>query len=110
MADADPRLTAPRHVLAAVHADDVAASSSAPPGWESATSAAATSGGVVSRPAGCIFWTRSIISSLPGIFRSAGVSVTPARSAFTAILRGASSTASCRTWDSSADLAAETAP
>jgi len=41
--------------------------------------------------------TRSIIASLPGILRSAGVSVTPARSALTATLWGASSTESCRT-------------
>ena len=49
-------------------------------------------------------------AALSGILRSAGVSVTPARIAFTAIFRGASSTASCRQWLSSAALAAETAP
>ena len=69
----------------------------APPSPASATSAFATSAGLVRRPAGCIAVTRSIIASLPGIFRSAGVSVTPARSAFTATPCGASSTAIWRT-------------
>src|SRR6266496_1060230 len=67
------------------------------PSAQRATSAPATSEGTVIRPAGCILLIRSIISSLPGILRSAGVSVTPARSALTAMRCGASSTASWRT-------------
>ena len=47
-------------------------------GWLSATMVAATSSGVVIRPAGLRCMVRSIIFSLPGILRSAGVSVTPA--------------------------------
>src|SRR5439155_1074165 len=42
--------------------------------------------------------------------REAGVPVTPARMALTATPAGPSSSASCRTWDSSAALAADTAP
>src|SRR5205814_981345 len=62
----------------------------AAPSEHSATRAPATSAGVVRRPAGCIERTRSIICSLPGILRSAGVSVTPARRALTEMRCGAS--------------------
>src|SRR6266540_7231988 len=67
------------------------------PSPQRATRAPATSEGFVIRPAGWILLIRSIIASLPGILRSAGVSVTPARKALTATRCGASSTASCRT-------------
>jgi hypothetical protein len=50
------------------------------------------------------------IASLPGILRSAGVSVTPAQIALAVICCGASSTASWRMCDSSEDFAALTAP
>ena len=66
-------------------------------GLERATITRAMSSGVVRRPAGWIARQRSIIAALSGIFRRAGVSVTPARIAFTAIFRVTSSTASWRT-------------
>src|SRR5579871_1323650 len=80
------------------------------PGSASTATAAATSSGAVSRPPGLRRRASSSRTSAPGILRSAGVSVTPARSAFTATPAAPSSTASWRTWDSSAALAAETAP
>src|SRR5438093_4464739 len=80
------------------------------PGCDRATMAPPRSAGVVSRWCGFRCVAISTSFSLPGILRSAGVSVTPPRSAFTAIPSGASSSASCRVWDSSAAFAAETAP
>src|SRR6185369_13294775 len=79
------------------------------PGNDSATIAPATSSGSVSRPPG--FRRRASPSSISaiGIFRTAGVSVTPARIAFTATPFVPSSSASCRTCDSSAAFAADTA-
>ncbi len=66
----------------------------------------ATSSGVVSRLCGLRFLAISISFSCPGISRSAGVSVTPARIAFAVIPAGASSRASCRMYESSAAFAA----
>ena len=51
-----------------------------------------------------------MLGSWEEILRAAGVSVTPARSALTATPAAPSSSASCRTWDSRAALAADTAP
>src|SRR3990172_6467662 len=68
------------------------------PGPDSATMAFATSWGVVIRPVGLRFIVRSIICWLSGIFRSAGVIVTPARMALIVapVPFRASSIASCR--------------
>src|SRR5437870_3904702 len=75
-----------------------------------ATISRATSSGVVRRPLGLRRRAPARIASWPGIFCSAGVSVTPARIALTAIPRGASSEASWRTCASSAAFAADTGP
>src|SRR6266568_247323 len=80
------------------------------PGLHSATIAPPRSVGVVRRWCGFRWVAISTSFSFPGILRSAGVSVTPPRSAFTAIPSGASSSASWRQCDSSAALAADTAP
>ena len=72
--------------------------------------AVATSSGVVSRPPGFRRFASWKRYSATGIFREAGVSVTPARIALTATPTGPSSRASWRTWDSSAAFAADTAP
>ena len=76
------------------------------------TIAAATSCGVVIRPVGLRRIEVSMIAWCSGIFISAGVTVTPARIAFTVIPvpRRASSIASWRVCDSSAAFAADTAP
>src|SRR5206468_2813193 len=82
------------------------------PSPERARIAFATSWGVVIRPVGFRFIVMSIIVWASGILRRAGVSVTPARIAFTVTpepLR-ASSIASWRTCDSSAAFADETTP
>jgi len=57
-------------------------------GWHSATMHRATSSGVVRRLCGFRFLAISISFSCPGISRSAGVSVTPARIAFAVIPAG----------------------
>src|SRR5215470_16853691 len=79
-------------------------------GCESTTMALATSSGVVRRPPGLRRRACAMISSLPGIFCSAGVLVTPARIELAAMPRGPSSAASCLMLDSSAALAADTGP
>src|SRR5438477_9878714 len=80
------------------------------PGWDSATIAPPRSAGVVRRWCGFRCVAISMSFSLPGIFRRAGVSVTPPRNAFTVMPCGASSSASWRVCDSSAAFAADTAP
>ncbi len=60
-------------------------------GEQNATVAAATSSGVVMRPDGFRAVAAAMRAWLPGIFLSAGVSVTPPRRAFTVIPLGASS-------------------
>ena len=64
----------------------------------------------MSRPCGLRRVASWTIRSEPGIFSSAGVTVTPARTALAVMPRGASSTASWRMFDSSAALAADTGP
>ena len=80
------------------------------PGCSSAIIACATSSGRVARAKG--FFATAAYSMLraPGIFESAGVSVTPARMALQVMPRGPSSMASWRMYDSSAALAPDTAP
>ncbi len=79
-------------------------------GWLSATIVAATSSVTVRRRCGLRRMVVSIMISLPGILRSAGVSVTPALMQFTRMPRGPNSRASWRVCDSRAALAADTAP
>src|SRR5262249_44495320 len=80
------------------------------PGSVSATIAPATSSGTVRRPPGFRRRASSKRTSATGILREAGVSVTPARMALTAMRAPPSSNASWRTCDSSAALAADRAP
>src|SRR5262245_2447911 len=79
-------------------------------GWERTTMARATSSVVVIRPLGLRRRASAMIWSWRGIFCRAGVSVTPARTAFAVMPWGPSSAASCRMCDSSAALAADTGP
>src|SRR5450759_4112338 len=78
----------------------------------SVTSASATSATVVIRACGLRARVSSTTRAAPGILRSAGVSVTPARIALTAASESirANSIPSWRQWDSSAAFADETAP
>ena len=64
------------------------------PGCERVTRQAATSSGVVRRPAGLRAWALATMASLPGILRNAGVSVTPALIATAVMPSGASSSES----------------
>src|SRR6187402_3056832 len=75
-----------------------------------ATMQFATSSGVVRRCDGFLRSATVWSDSALGILRIAGVSVTPAQIAFAVMPRGPSSKASWRQCDSSADLAALTAP
>src|ERR1035438_4579969 len=79
-------------------------------GWQSTAMQRATSSGVVSRLLGLRSCAISISFSCPGMRRSAGVSVTPARMALAVMPAGASSNASCRMCASSMALAALTGP